>query len=189
MIALLGTVIEVHIENDRCQEEPGTGPRSEQVRMLAYPAEAGELGPGLLHDRTGVDVVSPGGLWTDLPDTLVEAPHGGAEHFVVFVAPRVARHPPESGVLGGVVSSSIVACQHQHGAGAGNDDARFAAAIGVALQPCHLAVQPAAQPLPQAWCGVEGGHRRGRAAVESFLAGGLADRSGQACASFHRARV
>ncbi len=140
-----------HLEvgDELAQEEPGALLRVQQAGVLAERAEAGRRGPGLLRDRSGVDVgarLERAGL---REQPLAQPLEQRAHHVVVVVAPRVAGDPAAAfRRLARVrVRRVVLKPDREHGARPRERGAEIAAPGDLLLQIAHLTGVAAGDPL------------------------------------------
>ncbi|MBY0491115.1 MAG: hypothetical protein K2R93_14830 [Gemmatimonadaceae bacterium] len=88
-----GTDLERELEQQRGEKEMGAGPRRDEHRVLAEPAEPRALGEialqngAAIHVRPGIDGMPHFGFQPPM-----QVAHAFAKHGVVVVATRIARH-------------------------------------------------------------------------------------------------
>lgn len=124
------------------EEEPGAEAPMDLDGGFSVPAEACFVGEVAFEDGAGVGVVALGS--TVLFEEGVEFAETGSDDVVVIAVPRVGC----DAVVGGRVWPGVVVeGHHDDGLTAGEDDARVGAALGVALQPSHVAVLAVLDPI------------------------------------------
>lgn len=128
------------IRNDLCQEEVGAGIRTDEVCVLADPAEACAGGPGLLHDRGGIHKPVRTDIATKLIELLYELLGALAEHVVVVFATGVAGYFGCTGRLWGILRWVVAHQQADHGFGTGEELAGIDAGVEGVGHVGHLAV-------------------------------------------------
>lgn len=109
---------------------------------LAVPSQACFVGKVALENRSGIGVESLGS--SVLFEKEVELAQLGGDEVVVIPIPGIGG----DAVVGGWVRTGvIIEGHHHHRLAARQDDARVGAALGVALQPSHIAMLAVLDPI------------------------------------------
>ena len=117
--------------------------------MFPDPTEAGLLGPGLFHDRTGIDVGLGGDAWRQGCDFFFELGESPVHHRMVILAPGVTGDAPHSRLLVRTIVCVVVHSDRDHRSTARQDELGVASTSGVASHPGHCAVDNLAGAIPQ----------------------------------------
>lgn len=119
---------------DKAEEEPLAVALVEEDGIFALPAEAGLLGDGAFEEGAGIDVGAIDG--TVLAEGIADPLQFFEEDLVVILAEGVFGDAAAARRLGLVV----VEAEGEDGARFGENGGRGGTAVGIAGQPCHVAV-------------------------------------------------